>query len=299
VTRAFVIVNPAAGGGRTRRLWPALRPRLGDAGLDFEAVETGSRGAATDLARGAVRAGWPMVVAIGGDGTVNEVVNGLMDPTGHAGATLGIVPTGRGCDTCRNLRLPTVPDAAVRSLAEGVDTVADLGVAQAEGAHRRYFVNAAGAGFDAVVARRAQATGGRGPAPYLLGVLGALRDHRPVPTIIRLDGARIWQGRMTMAVTANGSQYGGGMTIAPRADPTDGALDLTIVGDLGRLALLRWLPTLLRSGPLGNPKVVAYRGRSIVVEASSAIPVHVDGERLGQTPVRLAICPSALRLRRP
>ncbi len=101
--RAFVVVNPAAGGGRSRRLWLSLKERLARVGLDFEFAETTGRGSAIELTRSAVRAGGSFVVAVGGDGTVNEVVNGLIDDSGHSLATLGIIATGRGRDVCRAL----------------------------------------------------------------------------------------------------------------------------------------------------------------------------------------------------
>lgn len=296
--RAFVVVNPAAGGGRTRRLWPGLRDRLSRLGLDFDVVETTGFGSATAVTRRAVANGRPLMVAVGGDGTVNEVVNGLTDSGGRALATLGVVPTGRGRDVCRNLGVARDPDVAARRLVEGEETRVDLGVAEWGENGRRYFVNAAGAGFDAVVAARARVGWGSGTVPYLVAVLGALRAHRSAPATIRLDGALVWTGPLTAAVVANGAYYGGGMKIAPAADPADGRLDLVVLGDLGRLELLRWLPTVYRGGHLANPKVTTHRGGTVFIDAPTRLPMHVDGEPAGETPVRFSVCPRALRLRR-
>ncbi len=298
MTRAFVVVNPAAGGARTRRVWPALREALQRLGLDFEFAVTTGPGAATALARGAARDGWPLVVAVGGDGTVNEVVDGLTDPIEGARATLGILMTGRGGDVCRNLGVPADPALAARRLVEGAEARLDLGLAEWGDRPPRHFVNAAGAGFDAVVAERARASPGSGTLPYLRAVLESLAAHRAVPATIQVDEAPEWSGRLTAAVVANGAHYGGGMKIAPAADPADGWLDLVVLGELGRLELLRWLPTVYRGRHLANPKVTTRPGRTIRIAASPPVPVHVDGESAGTTPVRLSVRPGALRLRR-
>jgi diacylglycerol kinase (ATP) len=112
------------------------------------------------------------------------------------------------------------------------------------------------------------------------------------------DGVRAWSGPLTAAVVANGAHYGGGMKIAPAADPTDGRLDLVIVGDLGRLELLRWLPTVYRGTHLRHPEVAARPARRVTIRAPTPLPMHVDGEVTPATPVTLSIAPGALRLRR-
>ncbi len=298
VTKAFVIVNPAAGSGRTRRLWPSLRDRLHRLGLDFEVGETTGPGVATVMARVAVRDAWPLVVAVGGDGTVNEVVNGLLDEPGNPGGALGTIMTGRGRDVCRNLAVPPVPEHAADRLVQGADVLVDVGMAQWGIDRRRYFLNAAGAGFDAVVAQRAQSLGGSGTLPYLRAVLSALWTHRAVSAEVHVDGQLAWAGAMTAAVAANGAYYGGGMKIAPLADPTDGVLDVIVIGQLGRGELLRWLPRVYRGTHLANPKVTTYRGKTIEILTTSPVPTHVDGEAGPPTPVRITVRERALRLRR-
>lgn len=272
--------------------------QLRSLGLAFEFGETTSRGAATELSRQAARDRWPLVVAVGGDGTVNETINGLMDASGRAGPSLGVIMTGRGGDACRNLGVSLDPGAAARRLVAGEEVSVDLGAVESRAGRLRYFVNAMGAGFDAMVARRAESRGGSGTVPYLRAVIGALWTHRPVPATIHVDDQPVWSGRMTAAVVANGACYGGGMRIAPAADPTDGALDLVILGELGRAELLRWLPTVYRGAHQANPKVSIHRARSILIHAAAPVPVHVDGESAGETPIRVRVCAGALRLRR-
>jgi diacylglycerol kinase (ATP) len=295
VTRAFVVVNPAAGGGRTERLWPRLRDTLTRLGLDFEWGPTAARGDGVRLARDAARGEYDLVVAVGGDGTLNEVVNGVTDAAGRPLAAVGAVQTGRGRDACRNFLLPTEPARAARRLVEGRDLAFDLGVAQWGGA-LRYFVNCAGVGFDAEVARRAASRPGAGTLPYLLAVLAALGRHRCTEaTIVMGDTTLV--APITAVVVANGAHYGGGMKIAPRADPADGHLDLVVLGALGRLELLRWLPTVYRGTHVRNPKITLARAQALTITGAAPLATHVDGEPGPDAPVTFSIRPKALRLR--
>lgn len=296
--RGFVVINPEAGGGRTRRLWPSLRDRLSRLGFDFDFAETTGPGTASNLAKRAVEEGWRLVVAVGGDGTVNEVVNGLTDATGRARASLGAVLTGRGRDTCRNIGLPVNPEEAAQRIVAGEEVTLDLGAAEWEDGRRRYFLNAAGAGLDGAVAERTQRGSNRGRFSYPLALLQALLVHRPGPAKVCLDGQPLWSGPTTAAVVANGRYYGGGMKIAPAADTADGRLDLIVLRNAGRLELLCWLPAVYRGKHLRNPKVTVHRGHTISVEATPPLPVHLDGEIAGKTPVRFSVRPKALRFRR-
>ena len=295
--RCLVIVNPAAGAGRTGRLWPTLRDDLQRSGFRFEWTETSARGAATGLAREAAAAGASLVVAVGGDGTLNEVVNGAIGEGGPAPA-VGVILTGRGRDAARNFALPRDPRAAARRLVDGTEAAVDLVRASWPDGRRRWVLNAAGAGFDAAVAARAASGGGSGTLPYLAAVLTTLSAHAPVVAEIEIDGGAAWSGRLTSAVVANGAHYGGGMKIAPAADVADGRLDLVVLGDLGRLELLRWLPTVYSGGHLRCAKVSARPARRVTVTAARPLPVHVDGEAAPATPVTFTLVPRVLRLRR-
>ena len=295
-SRCLVIVNPAAGGGRTARQWPDLRDELTRRGLAFDWAPTSARGDATTLARASVAAGVSLVVAVGGDGTLNEVVNGVL---AHPGApvSVGTILTGRGRDAARNFGLARDPRVAARRLVDGADVAVDLVRAEWPTGAPRWIVGAAGAGFDAMVAARAAARGGRGTLPYVAAVLATLAEHVPVAAEIEVDDTPAWTGPLTAAVIANGAYFGGGMRIAPGADPRDGRLDLVVLGDLGRLELLRWLPSVYRGGHLRNRKVLACTGRRVTIRAERPLPMHVDGEPAPGTPVTLTIVPAALRLR--
>jgi YegS/Rv2252/BmrU family lipid kinase len=297
VSRAVVVVNPAAGGGRTERRWAGLRDELRRHGLAFEWVPTTGPGSGAALARGAVEAGADLVVAVGGDGTLSEVVNGVTRDDAPT-ATVGALLTGRGRDAVRNLGLASDVRLAARRLVQGADARIDLVRVEWPDGARRYAVSSAGAGFDARVAHRTARGGGRGTVPYLLAVVRTLSEHTPVQAELEIDGVRAWAGRLSVAVAANGRYFGGGMKIAPDADVTDGLLDLVVLGDVGRLELLRWLPAVYRGTHLAHPEVQVRRARRVALRAATPLPVHVDGEVAPPTPLAFVACPGALRLRR-
>jgi diacylglycerol kinase (ATP) len=287
------VVNPAARGGRARRLWPRLRDTLTREGLVFEAVETCAPGHATALAGEAARAGVPLVVAVGGDGTLNEVVNGLLPVREAHPVTVGALMTGRGRDASRNLGLPRDPLRAARRLAHGREVARDVGLARWPGG-QRFFLGWAGAGFDAVVAERAGGGGGR--LVYLRAVLASLYHYRPVDLSLQLDGEAAGTGPAASVVVCNGASFGGGMRIAPAARTDDGRLDVVRLGALGRAELARWLPTVYWGGHLANPKIRTWRATRVRVDSASPVPVQLDGELGPHTPLDVEILPAALRL---
>jgi len=247
------------------------------------------------LASEAARRSVSLVVAVGGDGTLNEVVNGLTDDDGQSRSAVGALMTGRGRDACRNLGVARDLREAARRLAEGREVRYDLGLARWPGG-RRFFLASAGAGFDAMVAARAANLSGRGTIPYLRAVLASLRDYAPAEVTVEVDNGPRWSGRAAAVITSNGACFGGGMRIAPDGDPADGELDLVVLGALGRWELIRWLPTVYWGGHVRNPKVWLSRGRVIHVRAPTPLPIQIDGEVCGGTPLQVSVYPGALRL---
>jgi len=293
VRRVFAIVNPAAGGGSTASTWPAVRGAFAAEGAALEWVTTAGPGDAARLAREAAAGGWPLVVAVGGDGTLNEVTDGVI--AAGSGAAVGAVMTGRGRDACRNFGVPNDPRAAARRVLGGSTVPLDVGVAHWDDGARRCFLIACGAGFDAAVARRAAAGGGWGTLPYVRAIVASLATHSPAVTRVELDGAAAWGDALTAVVVANAAYYGGGMRIAPAAVPDDGLLDVLVLGAFGRLELLRWLPSVYRGAHLRHPRVVAFRARHVRITAPAPLPTHVDGEVTAPTPVTVSVLPRALR----
>lgn len=293
----MIIVNPAAGGGRAARLLPWLRERL-ERRPDARLEVTGRPGDAERLAGDAARAGHDRVVAIGGDGTVQEVVNGLIDHRGPP--SLGVVPMGSGNDLARSLGLPTDATEAWR-VAVGRQT-RGLDVARArngDGAER-WFASAGGIGFDAQVAA-AMVSRGRwqlGRLGYLMTTLAELRRFSNRRVELRIDGRTSTHDVLLIAI-ANGAFYGGGMRIAPSARPDDGILDVCVVGDISRLTAIRQLPSLYRGTHVDHPQVSMHAGRSIEIDGEGGTRVHLDGEPFGSLPLRVSIVPGALDVGAP
>jgi YegS/Rv2252/BmrU family lipid kinase len=277
-------------------MWRRLRDVVA-ATLPAEHVETRGPGDAERAAREAALAGAPLVVAVGGDGTLNEVVSGVR--SAGAPAAVGAVLTGRGCDACRNFGVPRDPIAAVRALADGRDARFDLGRAEWTDGRRRWFAMSAGVGFDAAVAHRAQSLRMRGTLPYLAAVLATVHRHVPADALLELDDMPARPTTVTAIVAANGRWFGGGMMIAPNAAPADGAFDVVVIGALGRLELLRWLPRIYTGGHTRHPRIAVRRARRVRITGSRPLPTHVDGEPMSATPVVLTLEPGALRLRVP
>lgn len=282
----LVIVNPTAGGGRAGRLVPWLRERLGprpEARLEV----TTHAGHAEQLATAGVSA-HDRIVAVGGDGTVQEIINGMLASGG--GASLGIVPTGSGNDLARSLGLPTDAGAAWRvAVGEGARAL-DVGHATNGANGERWFGSAGGIGFDAGVAAAMTSRSGwqRGRAGYLLTTLAELRRFENKEVEIVLDGTTT-RRRVLFIAIANGEYYGGGMRIAPGAVTHDGLLDVCIVGDISRLTALRQLPNLYRGTHVAHAQVELVQARSLSIDGDARTLVHLDGEPFGGLPVRLAI----------
>lgn len=283
-----MIVNPAAGAGRARRAARELTATLRALGLQVECVETSAPADGERLARGAVTEGYGPVVGVGGDGTLQEIANGLL--TLPCRPPLGVVPTGRGNDFARSLGLPRAP-ADVATLI-GRQTTRTVDLARCE---TRHYLAAAGVGFDAEVATAVRRSGARGALSYVLHTLLELRRHANRELTIHLDG-RPLQRRAFLVAVANTRFYGGGMMICPEADPSDGLLDVCIIGNVSRAEVVRLLPGVYFGRHARHPAVEFHRVRRVRVEGPPATRVHVDGEAAGEAPVSFEIVPRALEV---
>jgi len=300
----LIVVNAAAGAGRARARWPALESALRRRGVVFEAAFTSRSGDATRLAAESISRGYAGVVAVGGDGTINEVVNGLMatqervrsDPV----PLLGVLPSGTAQDFARSAGIPLRAAAAIELLARPHPQPLDVGRIRFESGAVRYFANYAGVGFDAMVAVRARRWGRwlRGALPYVVGFFAALRGYRNQRFVLRVDEAPplVPPRRINMVILANGANYAGLLRIAPGASLSDGQLDVVVVGDIGRLELLASLPLALFGRHVMHPKVTALRARVVTITAAASVPVQSDGEVAGRLPACFDVLPGALRL---
>ena len=291
-----LILNPIAGDGAGGRLLPRLEEHLGR--REAQLFVSTRRGHVEELAADAVRDGADRVIGVGGDGTMQEVVNGII---AAGGASLGVVPVGRGNDLARSLGIPLDPLAALDVALGATTTPMDVGRAIRD-ARLRHFVAAGGVGFDAQVAwtmSNPRPWWKNGRVGYLAGTLDELRrfhNQRLRITFETADGREVVDHVSLMAAFANGPYYGGGMKICPDASMTDGQLDVCVVGDLSRLQALREVPGIYEAKHVRNPKVRFYRSRWILIEGDEPTRVHLDGEPWGTLPLRVEALPAALHV---
>jgi diacylglycerol kinase (ATP) len=301
VTETVMIVNPASSAGRTARQWPEIAKRAKAHGLDVEVRLTERRGHATELAREAAERDVPLVLAIGGDGTVSEVADGLV---GAATTELAIVQRGSGCDIMRTFGIPKDADRALEIAARAPARTIDLGrveYAGRDGAiESRHFINIASAGLTGVAADRVNRSGKPLGATVAFGwaAVATFVGYRNSRFRVQIDDELIDQV-CNNAIVANCRYFAGGMKILPDADPADGLFDVLVWGDVSKLDLALNLHKLYRGTHTGHPKATIRRARRVTVTPDSALPIEVDGEQPGLTPATFEIVPSALRLRAP
>jgi diacylglycerol kinase (ATP) len=295
-----LIVNPVAGGGTVGKHWPRIRRILEAEGLEFEASLSEGKGHAAELARQALNGGYKTVVALGGDGTVNEVINGLM-AEGDNEVTLGIIPGEKGNDLARTLGIPFDYAAACRKLLAGKAVPLDLGritYAHHGGEGRHYFINAAGLGFDAEVVRRVTPRLRALSNPtvrYLSGLFLTLASYKNREARIAIEGEELRE-RVFSIVVCNGRYFGGGMEIAPQAEPDDGLFDVVVIGDFARWEILANLSRVYRGTHLSHPKVKLFRAKEVKVEAQEPMLLQADGELVGATPATFELIPRAIKV---
>lgn len=293
--RFFAIVNPAAGGGRSAKLAGPALARLREKGLKFDVIASTGPGHANQLAREAYDQGYRRFLAIGGDGTAHEILNGIF-----AGGTpvqriaLGFLPLGTGNSFLRDFTKDGT-EASVQALAEGRTRRVDL-FRLTHAAGEIYSFNLLSVGFTADVAaltnRLFKPFGDLG---YLLGVFVGVVQLRRRSFALRCDEDREWDERRSLFLTFNNSKYTGGtMLIAPHADPTDGFIEFVRWGPIGRLGLLRTLPRLYDGSHMGHPLASRRSVRHIEFKASEPVDIMIDGEVATLECRALDVLPSAV-----
>ncbi len=304
--KVSIIRNPVAGGRTHGKAWTAAhRAFLAQfPGLDVQ--ESRSSGDAIRLGREQAGKGCDLIVVAGGDGTISDVVHGVLTSS-RPDTPLSFLPIGTGCDFVRNFALPTNPvDLAARIAAASVRRI-DAGLLLArdvEGREqRRYFANITSVGISGEIVDAVNAPGRRrilsGPMRFLiLSVLAILR-YKPYSFDILVDGMRVHDGRLAVAVVANGAWFGGGMHVTPNADLSDGLFDIAVMREETVFGLLGLLKSLYTAGHLGHPLLSFHRGRRVEFRPHdpARFPIEVDGE----SPIRggfvAEIVPGALTIR--
>jgi len=287
-----VIVNPISGRGTGGRSVPLIEELLRGYGLDFDLTLTERPWHAAELARQAARDGYDVVVAAGGDGTANEVLNGLMlaKEEGHAGVAMNVISVGRGNDLAFGMVMPKGVEAGCKVLAEGHRRLVDVGKLSTPAygppqypgvlAYGRYFGNGVGVGFDAVVGFEAlKLKWLTGFPSYIVAVLKTVFLYYHAPLLrIEHDSETTTQPCL-MVSTMNGRRFGGGFMMAPQGEPDDGWFDCCIVRQVSRPRVFTLVPHFMKGTQATQPEVKMVQARRIVITAEQgSIPAHIDGE---------------------
>ncbi len=295
-----VILNPKAGRGYASAIAPAIERSLTALHVAYELAYSHYAGEAIALAGQAIEDGFETIVAVGGDGTSHEVINGMMAHSqGMPTAVLGCIPAGSGNDFAVMNGVPTDIEAACRLIAAGQTRTVDLGRLTLDGSLTRYFDNTVGIGFDALVTfetRRHKHL--RGMALYLPAVLKTIFVTLRIPRVeLTVDGVTT-ESRPLMIVACNGPREGGGFMLAPGARWDDGQLDLVITEELSRLGMLALVPRFMNGTHISHPKVSVRPARQIKVRSGDPLYIHVDGEILADLSheVEIEVVPQCLRV---
>jgi len=303
-----VILNPVSGRGAGQQTAEVIRHTLTEAKATFEIVETTEPCSAIAQAAQAVREGWDIIAAVGGDGLANEVLNGIIEaslgtPSWEAGepaaGALGLIPIGTGNDFAWCMGVPIGDVAAVcRLLAAGQTRVVDVGRVEDELGNVRYFGNNFGAGFDAATTVESYKLRHlRGSLVFLVAVLRTIFLYYKAPLVtVRYDEQEM-ELPLLMVSVANGRRTGGMFLIAPQAVQDDGLLDLSLARQVSRLGIFRLIPYFIRGTHATQPTVTVDRTAHIVVASEQDLPVHVDGEIMRTDAHRLEVSALPRRLR--
>jgi YegS/Rv2252/BmrU family lipid kinase len=299
----LVIVNPNAGKKKGIRDWEEISSLLKDHNINYHAIFTEHPGHAINIACSHIEQGFRYIIVVGGDGTMNEVVNGVFCqgacPT--TDITLGMITVGTGNDWGRMFGIPSAYLEAIQTLKRNNTFIQDAGrvnYLNDRSKEKRYFVNIAGLGFDAEVVRksnRLKERGKGGPLMYLVNIFTSLMNYKHVNALISVDGLAVENQVFSMNVGI--CKYsGGGMIQVPNAIPDDGLFDMTVINSMRKMKVIRSLRRLYNGTINEHPKVDSYTGKSIRIESSDTIHLETDGETLGHTPIEFEIIPKSIKV---
>lgn len=275
-SKMLIIANPAAGANRASKIIPLVEEILKKKGIDYVFEITRCKGDETGIAKEGVKNGFNLIVALGGDGTVNQVVNGIMG----SGVTLGIIPAGTGSDLVKTLNIPVKTEDAVDLLLNGREHLIDIGEIKGKTwGESRYFINIAGIGIDAVTVKELEyaKTIFKGKLAYFYALFRALKRYHGLKLKIVMKDINIPMFAYLAAV-ANGRFFGGGFKITPDADTADGLFDICIVEKVGIIKTLLSLTKVIKGSHTKIPEVKMYRGDNIIISSDSPMPIEIDGE---------------------
>jgi diacylglycerol kinase (ATP) len=304
--RAFIVVNPKAQNGRASKEWPKLEQMIAEGYHGEYRVEfTSGPLHATSLTKQALREGYDLVVALGGDGLLNEVVNGFFEQgrATNPDSTLGILPFATAADFIKTIGIPRDFKDAVKRLDGSSSRRCDVGLISCESlagqSISRYFINVAEFGVGADVVDRVNRTTKRfgGRTSFTWGILRTIPFYSNKTVSYSIDKGAEIEERINNFVVANGRFYGAGLKPAPKAEIDDGLFDISIIGDLGLFESISSLGKLRDGTYLELPKVTSKRGTVVAARCSEQLLIEADGEVVGKLPATFELIPSAIRVK--
>lgn len=304
--RIAVVRNPNAGGRAGQKQWAPLLAAFSNRFPDLEIHESRSSGDARRLARELAAGPYDLLVVAGGDGTISDVVDGVLMST-NPDMPLAFLPTGTGCDFIRNFNLPSDPAALAEHIAQAPLRKIDAGLLisrDAEGnEQRRHFANITSVGISGEIVEAVNAPGRRrilnGPIRFLFHSALAILRYRPYDFEVLIDGMRVHHGKLALTAIANGGWFGGGMHITPDADVADGLFEIAVMREEKVLGLLNLLGRLHSAGHVGHPLLSFHKGRRVELRPRdpARFPVDVDGETAIRGGFIAEILPGVLTVR--
>ena len=300
----LMIVNPNAGIKKGTKDWPGILRLLRNEQVDFEFRTTKSRGHAIEITKESISSGYRYICVVGGDGTLNEVLNGIMNQTivPTTEITLGMIPVGTGNDWCRMFDVPFDYLKAIHVLERKKTFLQDAGKVtyyHNEEKVMRYFMNVAGMGYDALVNKKTnllKEKGKGGPLIYLYFVFASLFQFKFIDAVIEVDGKVMFKGEI-FSMNVGICQYnGGGMIQVPYAIADDGMMDLTLIKKTGKWKVVRYAHKLFDGTLVNLPIVATFRGENIRIRSTGKVFLETDGESLGHTPFTFEILPRCIRI---
>ena len=299
----LVIINPNAGRLKGSRDWKKIRSLLVKHDFNFHEVFTERPGHATEISKEYIEEGYKRIIIVGGDGTLNEVINGLFLQTRYPTTeiTFGMISIGTGNDWGRMLNIPHDYEEAILTIKECRTFIQDAGIVSYKNDDAnvdRYFVNIAGLGFDAIVTKKAnrlKEKGKGGPLLYFATIFSSLMNYKHVNAVINIDGKNYKNKIFSMNIGI-GKYNGGGMMQVPGAIADDGLFDLTVINKMSKPNIILSLRKLYNGKIIRHSRVDTYTGKSISIDSDSKILLETDGESLGHTPMEFQIIPRSVQV---
>jgi len=300
----FIIINPNSGRGKGKTAWNEINQLFVDKGFVFDHSFTEGRNHASELAISAILQGYKNLIVVGGDGTLNEVANGILkqDKLPSNEITVGVVTVGTGNDWGRTFHIPTDFESAINLIAQGNTKLQDAGqVCFYNGDQQdcRFFINIAGIGYDAMVARKTNTLKDKrrkgGKMLYLYSLLSCLLKFRNTYSSITIDNVELSDKMFSVSVGI-GKYHGGGMMQVPNAIPDDGLFDLTIVRNINKFDVLCYAKRLYKGTFISHPRVDTKQGKIISFKSQKPLYIDADGEILGHSPFHFRILPNSIKV---